>query len=84
MVDWWHCVINYSSRDQLTFNYLIEKEKYNGIHDYIRLEGNVYNCRFFKGVRVVKFDSRINPKSKTNLRHKLFHLILSIRSIFKK
>ena len=84
MSEWWWFVNNYSSRDQLTFNFLVDKKKFSGIHKYLDLLGDVYNCRYFKGVRNVKFNSQINPNSKTNLRHKFFHLILLIRGYFKK
>jgi hypothetical protein len=83
MLEWWWCVNNYSTRDQLTFNFLVDKKKFSGIHKYLDLTGDVYNCRYFEGVRIVKFDSKINPNSRTNLRHKFFHLILLIRGFFK-
>ena len=57
-------------------NCLVDKKKFSGIHNYLDLHGDVYNCRYFKGVRNVKFNSQINPNSKANLRHKFFHLIL--------
>ena len=84
MSEWWWCVNNYSTRDQLTFNCLVDKKKFSGIHKYMDLHGDVYNCRYFKGVRNVKFNSKINPNSKTNLRHKFFHLIFLIRGYLKK
>ena len=83
MKEWWYCVKNYSSRDQLTFNFLAEKRKFSDIHSYLNLTDNVYNCLYFKGTRVVRFNSKINPNSKVNIRHKVFHLILSIRSYIK-
>jgi len=84
MSEWWWCVNNYSTRDQLTFNFLVDKKKFNGIHEYLDLSGSVYNCRYFKGVRVVKFDSMLDPNSKINLRHRFFYLILLLRNFFKK
>jgi hypothetical protein len=84
MSEWWKCINIYSTRDQLTFNFLVAKKKFSGIHKYLNLAGDVYNCHYFKGVRVVKFDSQINPDSKTNLRHKFFHLILLTRGYLKK
>lgn len=83
MSEWWRCVNNYSTRDQLTFNFLVDKKKFSGIHKYLDLTGNVYNCHYFEGVRIVKFDSKINPNSRTNLRHKFFHLISLIRGYLK-
>jgi hypothetical protein len=83
MKEWWNCVNNYSSRDQLTFNFLAENKIFSGVHGYLSLTQNVYNCSYFKGTRVVKFDTKINPSSKINLRHKLFYLILSIRNYIK-
>ena len=84
MNEWWQCVKNYSTRDQLTFNFLASKKQFFGVHSFLDIAGNVFNCKYFKGVRIVRFDSKINPNSKVNLRHKFFYLILLLRNYFTK
>ncbi len=83
MKEWWYCVNKYSSRDQLTFNFLADSKRFLGVHGYLSLTENVYDCAYFKGVRDVKFNSKINPSSKINLRHKIFHLILMFKEYLK-
>jgi hypothetical protein len=83
MSEWWGCVNNYSTRDQLTFNFLADKKKFSGIHKYFDLAGDVYNCQYFQGAREVKFSSKLNPNSKLNLRHRFFHLVMILRDFFK-
>ena len=84
MIEWWRCINTYSSRDQLTFNLLISRKEFNGIHNYLDSNDNVFDCNYFKGVRVVTFNSQINPNSKINLRHKLFFLALMVSRLFKR
>ena len=84
MLEWWRCINTYSSRDQLTFNFFASRKEFNGIHNYLNSNDNVLYCNYFKGARVVAFNSPINPNSKINLRHKLFFLALIVRRFFKK
>jgi len=83
MSEWWQCIKRYSTRDQLTFNFLASRKNFYGVHSYLNLDMDVYNCHFFKGSRVVKFNSKVNPSSGFNLRHKFFHLILMLRNYIK-
>ena len=80
MSEWWWCVNNYSTRDQLTFNLLIDKNFYYGVHKYLDINENVYNCRYFKGVRIVGFNSQLDPNARFNFRHKFFYLLLVIKN----
>ena len=84
MLEWWRCINTYSSRDQLTFNFLASRKEFNGIHNYLNSSDNVFDCDYFKGVREVRLNSQTNPNSKINLRHKLFYLALITRKYFKK
>ena len=84
MLDWWRCVNTYSTRDQLTFNLLLSSKKFNGIHQYLNTNDNVFDCSYFSNVRDIKFNSQTNPSSKINLRHKAFYLASIIRKYFTK
>jgi hypothetical protein len=84
MLEWWRCINTYSSRDQLTFNFLVSRKEFNGIHNYLNSNDNVFDCNYFRGVRDVRFNSQINPGSKINLRHKVFYLVSITKKYFKK
>lgn len=84
MDDWWWCVKYYSARDQLTFNYLISKQKYKDVHTYIDISGSIFDCKYLKEVRVIAFSTKVNPKIKFNIRYKLFYLIYLLNNKFKK
>jgi len=84
MKEWWLCVQKYSSRDQLTFNYLIDKKQYRRLHAYIKIEGDIFNCRYLSQVRSIKFHTKIDPKSKTNFIFKIYYLLYLLKSFIKK
>ena len=84
ILEWWRCINTYSSRDQLTFNFLVSRKEFNGIHNYLNSNDNVFDCNYFRGVREVRFNSPINPSSKINLRHKVFYLLSITSKYFKK
>jgi len=50
MEDWWHEVLNYSKRDQISFNYVVWK---NGL-DFIYLPGDSRKNKFFKWTPHIK------------------------------
>jgi hypothetical protein len=84
MLEWWRCINTYSSRDQLTFNFIASRKEFNGIHNYLKSNDNVLYSNYFKRVRVGTFNSRVNPNTKFNIRHYLFFVVLTVRRFIKK
>jgi len=84
MLEWWNKIVRYSSRDQLSFNYLTSKEKFSGIHSYLAKHSNVFDCEFFSNIRSVNMFTVVNPQSKYNIRYKIFYLLLMLKNKFTK
>lgn len=87
MDNWWSEIINYSKRDQISFNYVAWKNKlnYSFLDENIRTESGFFYKRDHKKKGYKRFLQLIKDNKHKNIVSKYFFIILkTIKNIYKQ